>query len=310
MRPDGTDDATYVAAGSLWDNRVLWFKVQVPGVGVGFRYGSAAYLNSEYAITAAHTVTDLLQFNPTYQVGTGSSYSNNLGVVASATVTVYPRFNPNDPGHTIDLAIIHFAQPIDGPRVTITNAQMGAVLTHAGFGNFGTPSAGETPRDGNRRAFLAVRGEFPQGPNIPYSSNYLCSTDFAPYFAGNGKGLSGDSGGGVFDAATNLVGIMEAQVGFDAPSGETLYLDLIQPDVYSWIISNTQVTSIRPMLSMDCPDTIIASGATNGIYCFEASTNLMDWSEIGRLPASSNSVSFHDGEATNFAFRFYRVRVQ
>jgi hypothetical protein len=310
LRPDGTDDSQYVTAGIEWDKRVLWFKVLVPGVGVGFRYGSCAYLNSEYAITAAHTVTDLLQFNPTYQVGTGSSYSNNLGVVASATVTVYPAFNPNDLGHTIDLAIIHFAQPIDGPRVTITNAQMGALLTHAGFGDFGSPSAGETPRDGNRRAFLAVRGEFPQGPNIPYGSTYFCSTDFSPYFAGNGKGLSGDSGGGVFDASTNLVGIMEAQVGFDAPSGETLYLDLTQPDVYSWIVSNTQVTSIRPVLSLANAGMIFASGPTNGIYCFEASTNLVDWSEIGRLPASSNFVSFRDNESTNFSFRYYRVRVQ
>src|SRR5271169_2184724 len=114
LRPDGTDDSVYVRNGANFQTNLLWFKVLVPGVGVGYRYGSAVMLNREYALTAAHGVTDLLQFNPTYQVGTGSSYLTNSGTVVSASVTVYPGFDPNNPGSTIDLAIIHFASPIPG----------------------------------------------------------------------------------------------------------------------------------------------------------------------------------------------------
>ena len=45
----------------------------MPGVGTCQRNTSASFLNNRYAITSAHNVTDLLQYNPTYEVADGTS---------------------------------------------------------------------------------------------------------------------------------------------------------------------------------------------------------------------------------------------
>jgi len=41
--------------------------------------------------------------------------------------------------------------------------------------------------------------------------------------------------------------------------------------------------------------------------CFEASTNLVDWSWLGVRTNLTGSVQFNDPTATNFSRRFYRV---
>lgn len=309
LRPDGTDDGTYVAAGATLQTNLLWFKVLVPGVGVGYRYGSAIYLNSQYALTAAHGVTDLLQYNPTYQVGTGPNYVSNAGVVVSATVLVYPGFDPNNPGQTIDLAIVHFANPIPGPSVTITNTSADEVLMHAGFGMYGTPSEGEFPKDGNSRAWNAQVTFVP--PLVGYTTNYYCATAFYPYIALNGKGLVGDSGGPVFDAATNLVGMMEAQVGDSNDIGETLYLNLSQPDISAWITSNTFVPPPVPVnIAIVQQGELVVSGPTNQTVELQASTDLVNWATLQEAAITNGSVVFFDPEATNFPARFYRAATQ
>jgi hypothetical protein len=283
----------------------MWFRVNVPGIGVGYRYGSSVYLNANFALTSAHTVTDLLQYNPTYQVGTGANYITNAGNSVSATVLVYPGFDPSNPGQTIDLAIIHFAQPIAGPTVRLTNAAIGDVLSHAGFGDYGTPSTGEIHRDGNSRAFNAVLDTLP--PLIGYTTNYYCSTDFGPYISGNGKGLSGDSGGGVFDANRNLIGIMSAQTGNTDGVGSTIFLNLTSPDILSWITSNTSLPAVRPVLSLDGLGNLTTTGATNQVYGIQASINLQDWQEILVVTNQTGSVSVKDTNAGEFQARFYRA---
>lgn len=306
LRPDGADDGIYIAAGAALKTNLLWFKVLVPGVGVGYRYGSAIYLNPQYALTAAHGVTDLLEYNPTYQVGTGPNYMTNAGTAVSATVLVYPGFDPNNPGQTIDLAIIHFANPIPGPRVVITNSSTNEILTHAGFGMYGTPSDGEFPKDGNSRAFSAQLSFVP--PLVGYVTNYYCGTAFYPYIPLNGKALVGDSGGPVFDASTNLVGMMEAQVGDSGDIGATLFLNLSQPEISAWIASNTVVSPPFSMsISIVAEGQLLVSGATNQTVELQASTDLINWTPIQQTVNSNGSVFFFDADATNFQSRFYRA---
>jgi hypothetical protein len=43
-------------------------------------------------------------------------------------------------------------------------------------------------------------------------------------------------------------------------------------------------------------------------YLIEASTNLLDWIELGRVTASATATTFADTEAGQHAMRFYRVR--
>lgn len=55
----------------------------------------------------------------------------------------------------------------------------------------------------------------------------------------NGSGLSGDSGGPVFNSAGRLVGILSASSGIGGIA-ETDYLRLAEPTIYAWIMENTE----------------------------------------------------------------------
>lgn len=50
-------------------------------------------------------------------------------------------------------------------------------------------------------------------------------------------------------------------------------------------------------------------GQTGASYVIEASTNLIQWDELGTLTNNMGSVIFRDGAATNFPRRFYRARL-
>lgn len=315
LEPDGSNDALYLALGTQLGGGgpLLSLKVLVPGVGVGYSGSSAAYYNSQYALTAAHVITGLAQYNPTFEISTGSSYLTNRGtVVAVDRVIMYPGFDPNHPGNGPDIAIVHFATPLSGTNAVITNATGGEMLTEAGFGATCTPStAGSLAKDGNSRGWMA-----PVDPdyNIPvdagYSGTYYLSTDFYPYCFMNGKGMSGDSGGPLLDGAGNLIGIGVAQSGNTSFFGGTIYLMLAQPDVYSWIVQNTQIAPLAPTLTIDANEIITLIGQTNQVYGIEASTNLTNWHEIGRATNLVGNVSFQDFQATNCSKRFYRAVVK
>jgi hypothetical protein len=249
LRPDGSDDALYKAKGSQLQGQLLSFRVLVPGIGTGQRDTSATYFNSEYALTTAHNVVDLLQFNPSYEVATGDNYLTNRGmVIPVASVTVYPGYDGTR--NTPDLAIIHFAQPQSdmhfaqasaAAAMAIGRASPGDILTSGGFGVVATPSGGTiSPRDGFSRAWESRVDSLP--PTIA-SSVYYWSSDFGFYNQGilNGKGMSGDSGGPEFNSLNELVGIDIAQVGNTGPFGAEVYLNLSQSEISSWINANTTV---------------------------------------------------------------------
>jgi hypothetical protein len=158
LMPNGSDDGSYRAIGSQYQGRLLSLKILVPGVGTGERNASAVYLNSEYALTAAHNVADLLQFNPTYEIGTGDNFKTNLGTVVKVSdVTIHPSYVGGFPKNYIDLAILRFAEPLAGEPAAIGPVTVGDIITSVGFGAAGTPATGlNSPRDGYSRGWISA----------------------------------------------------------------------------------------------------------------------------------------------------------
>jgi|GEM_PF-5021999 len=237
------NDAPYRDLGTqlTHQGKLLCLTVLVPGFGIGRRDTSAAFFNSLYALTAAHNVVDLLRYNPRYEISTGNNYLTNRGTVYQVeSVTVYPGFDGTK--NTPDIAIIKFAQPIlEFQDNVIGAASAGDVLTSGGFGSYGTPSFGRIfPHNGAARGWQAKQWEYdPSGSDT--SPVYYRSTIFGFFNDGitiNGMGLEGDSGGPVYNAAGELVGLTTASTGI-AQNGQTVHLQLDNPQVYSWIQSMT-----------------------------------------------------------------------
>jgi hypothetical protein len=243
LMPNGSDDAEYRALGSLYQGKLLSFKVLVPGVGTGERNASAVYLNSGYALTAAHNVADLLQFNPSYEVGTGDNFKTNRGTIVEVSdVTIHPSYVGGFPKNYIDLAILRFAEPFSGEAAAIGSVAVGDIVTSVGFGVAGTPDTGlDSPRDGYSRGWVSAVDDFFA---VDVSDAFYFNTFFGSSsgVSLNGRGASGDSGGPAFDLAGNLVGITIAGSPTSASTvGLTYYLDLSQPEISSWISENTIV---------------------------------------------------------------------
>lgn len=241
--PNGGDESAYRTLGSQYQGKLLSLKVLVPGVGTGERNASAVLLNNNYALTAAHNIADLLPFNPSFEVATGDNFkSNRQDVVAVSDVKVHPSYVPGFPKTTIDLAILHLAAPLDGAAMTIGSVSVGDVLTSVGFGRFGTPASGlDAPQDGYSRGWYSPVHNFSA---VDVSDTYYFETFFGSSSGVllNGRGASGDSGGAAFDADGKLVGITVAgSPTFASTVGSTYYLDLSQPEILSWIQTNSIV---------------------------------------------------------------------
>jgi uncharacterized protein (TIGR03382 family) len=234
----GQSAQSYLDLGATLNNRVGWLQQNTIDGQVG--YASATFINPYFAITAAHLVGTIYQNGGTFQVGTGSNYFSDRGqVVNVAEVITYPGYAGGVSTNSPDIAILRLATPISG----ITQAQYGTanpgdVVTSGGYGFAFFAGQPTVPRDGFRR-----------GWNAPVASG-------APIFGGDtyynwslfgsglgvdtiGKGLGGDSGGGVYNSLGQLVGINFGQSGNNLTFGTTSYLDLAQPDVLNWVQTNT-----------------------------------------------------------------------
>jgi hypothetical protein len=52
------------------------------------------------------------------------------------------------------------------------------------------------------------------------------------------------------------------------------------------------------------------AGSTGSNYVLQATTNLIDWTPIATNTAVTNHFDFYDANATNYPYRFYRVKKQ
>lgn len=240
LMPNGSLDQNYLNYGATFQGQALAFKITVPGA-TNTRDTTATYWNSGYALTSAHNVADLLQYNPSYEVASGLNFRTDRGaVIPVASISIYPGYDGTR--NTPDLAIIKFAvdAPIAAPNV-IGTAVAGDVLSSAGYGFAFRPS---DPIPAAQDGFL--RGwdsrVLAQDP-IDASPIYYRSTFFSIFDGVSlvGKGLGGDSGGPAFNNLGQLVGITTAQTGNASTVGATIYLNLSQPEVSNWIQNNTVI---------------------------------------------------------------------
>ena len=235
MNPN-TPESSYLNYGNQFQGRVGFWQWSLPGsTNPGF--ASVTFINEWTAITAGHTVPSNASG---FQVGTGSNYLTNRGSVANvANILFYPGWDGTR--NTPDVAILQFATPLTGViNAEFGTAAPGQIVRSGGYGFRLYPNA-QPPyvRDGARMGWDAPVETFAP---VDSSNVFYNSTRFAAGMPGVplvGKGLGGDSGGGVFNQNWELVGWNTAQSGNLGTSGTTIYGDLTVPDVRSWVIANT-----------------------------------------------------------------------
>ena len=232
----GVPDSSYVSYAQRFEGRVGFLQYNRPGQPVG--YASVTFITPWCAITSGHVVHSLLNNGTTFQVGNGNNYSTNRGTVSDVSnIILYPGYNGTRSGP--DIAMLHFATPIPGVvDAVLGSVGPGEVVGAAGYGFAGPAGQTIPPRDGNRRGW---DGKVDSLPPIDSSPIYYQSTIFSAYIGVPlcGKGLNGDSGGGVFDMSTGeLVALVTAQTGGGSTTGTQINLKLSQPEVSSWIENN------------------------------------------------------------------------
>lgn len=241
----GQSAQSYLDLGATMQNKVGFLK-QI-GTQGQLGYASVTFINEQYAITSAHLIAGVLQVGGSFQVGTGSNYLTDPGnVVNVSSVLVHPAYQGNMGSadtNNPDIAILRFASPLAG----ITQATFGAaapfdIVTSGGYGFAFYAGEPSVPRDGFRRGWNAP---VKTGAPLYGSDTWYNYTQFGGASGSsvpvNGKVLSGDSGGGVYNSLGELVGINFGQSGNSAILGTSSYLDLSQPDVLNWVQSNTTI---------------------------------------------------------------------
>ena len=242
----GQSAQSYLDLGARFQNRVGFIK-QIDSQGqVG--YGSFALANRYYGITAGHIVYNLLQNGGSFQVGTGNNYLTEVGqVVNVADILVYPTYRGPGDTNNPDIAIVRFAIPLNGvSQVSYGTASPGDIVTSAGYGFAFYAGQPSVPRDGFRRGWNAPVLAAPvYGADRWYNATFFGAAGDAARV--NGKGLGGDSGGGVYNSRDELVGINFGQTGNASLFGTTSYLDLSNPEILDWVRSNTEIPAPGPL---------------------------------------------------------------
>jgi len=255
-------DSEYVELGQQYLGKTLHYTATFNGISFD---ASAVRLNENYAITSAHVVTGpngslvpgdiTLTDGPNFLTSPGNSYS-------VSQIIVFPGYddpNGNNFGRSVPDISILVGNFGPGEIATLAGAAEGSGVVHTGYGFSGIP--GEVTMDGNIRGWL---GEVDLDADAGSNHDYYNSTFYSANSNSlelSGKIIDGDSGGGVFDASGNLIGLNTARLGSDSDaSGGSIYLDLGHPDVQDFIYTNTNLVPEPGSLSL------LAAGA--GIAAF------------------------------------------
>ena len=184
-------------------------------------------------------------FTTGFQVGTGGNYLNSPGSIFDVeNVIIHPGWGGGDAIADNDIAILHLATPILGaPSLNIAPVSLGEQLFGVGYGRPGLGSGGYLDDDGQARTFNMYVDRFGSAGGT-ISTDYIQNA-FVPLSFRNdplaGGGTPGSSGGGVFNASGDLVGLMAGVSG--SPPGYfystySLRLDLYNED---FILPNMKV---------------------------------------------------------------------
>lgn len=260
----------YRGPGSSPSGGALVFSLQYefPGFGTVTRNTSATWINERYAITGAHNLSDILQYNPAMSIMTGPNYLISQGtVVAIEDVLIHPSYaGAGAGGNSMDLAILRFDRAIvGGTDMVIANSlpTQGTRINAAGYGISGTPSGGAVyPGDGYARGGVLemVQSVPPLGGLSPdlYKStifrNSQTELNFRPYF--------GDTGAPAFNLNNELLGIWIGGASSAGGSFST-FLDLTPQDRQQYIRSNTQITAVPEPGSL----LLLAVGSVSAVSC-------------------------------------------
>jgi hypothetical protein len=206
-------------------------------------FGSVTFINPYYAITAAHAVGNLYQNGGFLRIGTGGNFNTDPGQVVNAYEAIfYPTYQSGTDLNNPDIVILKLATPLAGvSQVSYGTANPFDVVTSFGYGFAFFAGDPIVQPDGFRRGWNARVGI---GAPFFGADQWYNWTQFGAGGASipvNGKALSGDSGGGVYNSQGQLVGINFGQTGNGASVGSTSYLDLSRPEIRSWLDANTVI---------------------------------------------------------------------
>lgn len=222
-------------------------------------YGSLVHLNPWCGLTAAHVV-DAFTDASSVSASFGPSLFDSPGPTASISSWVtFPDWNGTRLSH--DLAIVYYSEPLyDVPTATLatTAPEIGDMMICTGYGKPGVYGANGV-YDGIRRGFDARVDVF--GDSLhSVSDDYAGSIWRRPATGGlplGGRGNPGDSGGGMFGYDDGLLyGIMVAGTGYSPNYMSYTYsLNLLEYDVYNWVVENTAHQTPVPE-----PSTLLLAG--------------------------------------------------
>ena len=187
-------------------------------------------ISDRYVLIGYHQVSQILNSNPTFEISTGPNAQTNRGTVMQVSrLITFPngsQLNPSLP----DYALLELTSAIAGVvPVTIGSAVAGQTASSAGFGSWANPGGTFV------RTFDVLGGVGPiRASNLNgYSSQYYFQTDFLPGILMNWRGGNGDSGSPAFGQNGELLGIGIAATIGSGIAGQTTFLRLDNPSVYS-----------------------------------------------------------------------------
>lgn len=220
------------------------------------QYLSAVRINRCWGVTAGHAfLSSGYQFD-NHVVGTGSNYMTDPGRTRVVDeYHMHPTWEAGNgfwDGERVDLAVVRFDRALPGRDLEIGALSLNEVFEYAGYARPATPDLGNLPYDGARRAWDAKVEDWGGGYlHGDISDDYARSRFERGMLPLGGVGTGGGSGSGGFNAAGQLVAILNFQVGSPNYMGTSYGLRL---DLYrDWIESYTD--------DLSCPGPYISQRA-------------------------------------------------
>ena len=213
---------------------------------------SITLLNSRWGAVALHEVADYLAGGGTVtgNVQTGSNYNSSPGFTSAIRrVIPIPGGSGSNPA-LADFCLVEF-DPIPGVNDAVLGnfPGVGQNVAMSGYGRYGSEAAGIFPRDGNVRGWLAPVSSFlAPGYNPAYYIDARVGSSSSQSLLG--RGLSGDSGGAVFDMQGRTIGIISAGTNGGQFAGSTTILRFDNPEISSFISSNIPTPSSAALLGL------------------------------------------------------------